>query len=76
MTREMLMRLTLAALLLVAVGVAANRTVNQGMFSTQRTPHFQPLPSYRFDLVHHRWIEICGPHPSAICAEESLLNKF
>ena len=67
-SREILVRLAIAGLLLVAIGAAGNIGTNQGLFPQQKPPHFQQLPQFRFDLLNHQWVRICGPYPSEICA--------
>jgi hypothetical protein len=64
-TREILIRLAVAALLLVAIGGAGNMRTNEGLLPP-RPPRFQQLPPPHFDWLHHQWLRFCAP--SEICA--------
>jgi hypothetical protein len=66
-TREMLIRLAVAALLLVAIGAVGNRRTNEG-YLPPKPPHFQRLPRFQIDWLHHQWVRFCAPFPSEICA--------
>jgi len=66
-TREILIRLAIAALLLVAIGGVGNMRTNEGLLPP-KPPRFQQLPGFRFDWLHHQWVRFCAPFPSEICA--------
>jgi hypothetical protein len=71
-TREVLVRLAAAGLLLVTIGAVAKFTTHQPMFP-ERRHHVELLQPTRrrystIELLRHRWVDICVPFPSEVCA--------
>lgn len=66
--REVLLRLAVAALLLVVIGAAGN--MRAGNFRTPTQRQFHPTPQPRFDWLHHQWLRFCPPFQPDICAGE------
>lgn len=67
-TREILIRLAVAALLLLTIGAVGNLQTSPGWPPRPIPPRFRQLPPFRFDWLHHQWVNICGPFPTEICA--------
>ncbi len=66
-TREILIGLAVAGLLLVAISGVGNIWTNEGLLQP-KPPRFQQLPRFRIDWLHHQWVRFCAPFPSEICA--------
>jgi len=62
--RESLIRLAVAALLLVAIGTAGNMWPAR---QEQQRRQQQNNPTLKL-LERKPWVRICGPYPSEICA--------
>lgn len=67
-TREVLIRLAAAGLLLIAIAAVANFTAtNQPQ--RHHVELLQPRRHYStIELLRLRWVDICIPFPSEICA--------
>lgn len=65
-TRELVIRLAVAGLLLVAIGAAGNvGTTRQGQIRQT------PKPPVEW-LQHHQWLRFCPPFQPEMCAEQLL----
>ena len=69
-TREVLIRLAAAGLLLIAIAAVANFTAtNQILPQRHHVELLQPRRHYStIELLRLRWVDICVPFPSEICA--------
>lgn len=63
--RDAVIRLAVAALLLIAIGVA-------GHLSPTPRSQVRHTPKPRIDLLQHQWMRFCPPFSSEICAGEML----